>query len=69
VNAAIELYARVARAWELRGKPGYNDALAVVLDAWDRAPLTYFEACEERQARNEWLIGVLRETDPSTVTA
>jgi hypothetical protein len=57
----MELYARSALAWELRDKPGFADAVAALLDAYDRAPLTYFEEHQRRQERNEWLIGLVRD--------
>jgi hypothetical protein len=59
----FELYVRVAQAWELRHSPYIVDAIATVLDAYDRAPLTWFEECEQRRVRNLQLIRLLRETD------
>jgi hypothetical protein len=58
------LYARVARAWELRGTADFDDAMAAILNAYDRAPLTWLEQCEERRDRIRWLVDVLRDTDP-----
>jgi hypothetical protein len=60
----FELYAKVAQAWELGGSPYFIDAVAAVIEAYDRAPLTWFEWREQRHARNLWLIRLLRETDP-----
>jgi hypothetical protein len=59
------LYALVARAWERRGSPDFGEAVAAIIDAQDRAPLTWFEKCERRHVRNLHLIQLLRETDPS----
>jgi hypothetical protein len=58
-----DLYVRVAQAWELRHSPYLVDAVAAVVDAYDRTPLTWFEECEQRRARNLQLIRLLRETD------
>jgi hypothetical protein len=63
VDEAV-LYALVARAWEQRETPQFAEAVAAVLDLFDRSPLTWFERCEQRRARNLWLIDVLRDTDP-----
>jgi hypothetical protein len=63
----IELYAKVAQAWELRDSPYIADAVAAIVDAYDRAPLTWFEWCEQRRARNLRLIRLLRETDPDRI--
>jgi hypothetical protein len=59
------LYALVARAWELRGTADFGDAIAAILNAYDRAPLTWLEECEERRDRIRGLVDVLRDTDPS----
>jgi hypothetical protein len=58
------LYALCARAWELRGTTEFDDAITAILDAYDRAPLTWFERCEQRHSRNQLIVRVLRETDP-----
>lgn len=58
------LYALTARAWELRGQPGYQEAIDAILEAFDRAPLSWLERCEQRRARNDELIRLLRETNP-----
>jgi hypothetical protein len=59
------LYGLAARAWELRGTADFDNAIAAILNAYDRAPLTWLEQCEERRDRIRWLVAVLRDTDPS----
>jgi hypothetical protein len=59
----LDLRAVVLQAWEIRHcAPAYLvDAVAAILQVWERAPLTMLERRQERQAR---LIRLLRETDP-----
>lgn len=48
-----------AQAWELRGTGYVHDAVQAIVDAYDRAPLTMYEA---ERLRDALVARVLRET-------
>lgn len=56
----------VCQAFELRESPYLLDAIAAIVDAHARMPLTLLESRQERNAR---VISLLRETDPVRIGA
>jgi hypothetical protein len=63
--SAATLYALCGRAWESRDTAEFPAAVDAILEAFDRAPLDWFEQCEREHEHVRWLVTVLRETDPS----
>jgi hypothetical protein len=58
------LYALVARAWEAKATDEFPATVGAILEAFDRSPLSWLEACERQRAHVGRLVAVLRETDP-----
>lgn len=58
----MSLYALVSQAWELRNSPYFPDALAAILDWYDRLGLTIHEKRQDHIAK---VVRLLRQTDPA----
>jgi hypothetical protein len=58
----LELRALVGLAWERRGGPDFRAAVEAVVDWHDRRQI---RAWERKQRQLDYLVQVLRETDPA----
>jgi hypothetical protein len=58
------LRALIIQAYDLKGSPYFVDAVAAIVDAFEREPLARLE---RKQGRIGSLVRLLRETDPNRI--